>query len=70
MNEYWLGRLPLETRERVLQGDLSLDRACVEAGIRRKRRSITIDTPDAALSGLLRVFDWDQLFNALMRLKD
>lgn len=50
---------------RVESGELSAHAAAVQAGIRKPMRSIPVDTPDAAIRALLRVFTVTDLAQAL-----
>lgn len=50
---------------RVDVGELSANAAAIEAGWRKPMRSIPIDSPDAAIEALLRVFSREQLQRAL-----
>jgi hypothetical protein len=55
---------------RVESGELSAHAAAVQAGIRKPMKSIPIDTPDAAIRALLRVFTVTDLAQALGRASD
>lgn len=73
MSKYWLDRLKRVNPDLAIgvqTGELSLEAACIQAGIRKRRQCVPIDTPDNALRILNKTFDWDDLFNALMRMKD
>ena len=50
--------------ELVAKGNLSPNAAAVQAGFRKPTRSIPIDTPEAAVKALLRVFTREQLKQA------
>ena len=50
---------------RVESGELSAHAAAVQAGIRKPMRSIPVDTPEAAIRALLRVFTVTDLAQAL-----
>ena len=50
---------------RVESGELSANAAAVQAGIRKPMKSIPVDTPDAAIRALLRVFTVTDLAQAL-----
>jgi hypothetical protein len=54
--------------QRVLDGDLSANRAAIEAGFRRPTASVPIDSPEAAIQALLRKFSAKQLRAALEKL--
>ena len=57
--DYTLSRLKKDAPalfEAVKAGKLSSHAAALEAGIRRPMRSIPVDTPEAAIRALLRVF--------------
>jgi hypothetical protein len=51
--------------DRVASGELSPNAAAVEAGLRRKMKSIPVDSPNAAIQALLKVFTVEQLLSAL-----
>lgn len=51
--------------ERVINGELSPNAAAIEAGIRKKTKSIPIDSPESAIKGLLKVFSLEQLRKAI-----
>ena len=51
--------------EKVSSGELTAHAAAVQAGIQRQRRSIRIDSPHAAINGLLGWFTADELRQAL-----
>jgi hypothetical protein len=51
--------------DRVASGELSPNAAAVEAGLRRRMRSIPVDSPNAAIQALLKVFTVEQLLSAL-----
>ena len=68
--DYTLSRLKKDAPalfEAVKDGKLSAHAAALEAGIRRPMRSIPVDTPEAALRALLRVFTVTDLAQALGR---
>lgn len=50
---------------RVLAGKMSAHAAALEAGFRKPMRSVPVDTPEAAVSSLLKVFSREQLRDAL-----
>ena len=50
---------------RVESGELSAHAAAVQAGIRKPMKSIPVDTPEAAIRALLRVFTVTDLAQAL-----
>ena len=56
-----------ELFEQVKQGELSPNAAAIQAGFRKPTRTIPIDTPDAAVRALLRVFTADQIVDAIQR---
>lgn len=51
--------------EKVLNGDLSPNAAALKAGFRRPQATVFIDTPEAAIEGLLRRFTYPELEKAL-----
>ena len=55
---------------RVLDGELTVHEAAIEAGIVPARRSIPIGSPEAAIRALLRVFGADELRRALDATED
>ena len=55
---------------RVESGELSAHAAAVQAGIRKPMRSIPVDTPEAAIRALLRVFTVTDLAQALGRVAE
>lgn len=54
-----------DLHEQVLAGELSAHRAMVQAGFRRPTATVYVDTPRAAVEGLLRRFTKEQLGEAL-----
>ena len=57
--DYTLSRLKREAPalfEEVKAGRMTANAAAVKAGFRRSMRTIPVDTPDAAIRALLRVF--------------
>lgn len=48
----------------VIDGELSANAAAIQAGFRKPTKTIPIDTPDAAVRALLRVFSCDELVMA------
>ena len=50
---------------RVLAGELSANAAAIEAGFRKPKATIPVDTPEAAIAALLRRFSHDELRAAL-----
>lgn len=66
--DYTLSRLKREAPalfDEVKAGRMSANAAALEAGIRKPMRSIPVDTPDAAIRALLRVFTVTDLAQAL-----
>lgn len=53
--------------ERVLTKELSANKAAQLAGFRRTTATVYVDTPEAAIDGLLRRFTFDQLERALAK---
>ena len=51
--------------DRVVAGELSANRAAIQAGFRKPTASIPVDTPEAAVTALLRRFDRDALLAVL-----
>lgn len=49
----------------VIRGKLSPHRAMVQAGFRRPTATVYVDSPEAAVKGLLRRFTADEIRNAL-----
>lgn len=69
--DYTLSRLKKDAPalfEAVKAGKLSAHAAALEAGIRRPMRSIPVDTPEAAIRALLRVFSVEAIAQALARM--
>jgi hypothetical protein len=68
-NQGILRRLAKQGRDdlldRVASGELSPNAAAIEAGLRRRMRSIPVDSPNAAIQALLKVFTVEQLLSAL-----
>jgi hypothetical protein len=65
---YTLDRLKRERPDllkRVDAGELSANAAAIEAGFRKPKATIPVDTPDAAIGALLRRFSHDELDSAL-----
>jgi len=56
-----------DLHSQVLAGDLSAHKAMVDAGFRRLTATVYVDTPEAAINGLLRRFTFDQLERALAK---
>ena len=54
-----------DLHEEVIQGNLSPHGAMVKAGLRRPQATVFIDTPEAAIQGLLRRFSVSELEQAL-----
>lgn len=54
-----------ELAERVNAGEMSANAAAIEAGFRKPTRSVPVDSPEAAITSLLKIFDRDQLHRAL-----
>jgi hypothetical protein len=53
--------------DKVESGELSPNAAAIQAGFRKPTRTIPIDTPDAAVRALLRVFTAEQIINAVQQ---
>jgi hypothetical protein len=67
---YTLARLKRDAPELaklVIDGELSPNAAAIQAGFRKPTRTIPIDTPDAAVRALLRVFTAEQIINAVQQ---
>jgi len=56
--------------EEVIAGRISANAAAIQAGFRKKTKSIPINTPQEAVSALLRVFDGDTLMAALIDIQN
>jgi hypothetical protein len=56
--------------KRVDAGELSANAAAIEAGFRKPKATIPVDTPDAAIGALLRRFSHDELDAALRAASD
>jgi len=54
-----------DLHEDVIQGKLSPHRAMVQAGFRRPTATVYVDSAEAAVQGLLRRFERDELLRAL-----
>lgn len=66
--DYTLSRLKRESPtlfDEVKAGRMTANAAALEAGFRRRMRSIPVDTPEAAIHALLRVFSLADLANGL-----
>jgi len=53
----------------VIDGEISAHAAAIEAGIRKRMKSVPIDTPSEALRALLRVFSASELGEAFRALQ-
>ena len=64
---YILARLkrdPPDLARQVIDGAISAHAAAIEAGIRKRMKSVPIDSPDAAVGALLRVFSTGEILMA------
>ena len=69
---YILARLkrdPPDLARQVIDGAISAHAAAIEAGIRKRMKSVPIDTPSEALRALLRVFSASELGEAFRALQ-
>ena len=64
---YILARLKRDRPDlarQVIDGAISAHAAAIEAGFRKRMKSVTIDSPDAAIGALLRVFSTGEILMA------
>jgi CRP-like cAMP-binding protein len=54
-----------DLHQRVLDGELSVHAAMIEAGFRKPKMTVPVDSPEAAIRALLRRFTADDLRDAL-----
>jgi hypothetical protein len=54
-----------DLHQRVVDGELSVHAAMIEAGFRKPKMTVPVDSPEAAIRALLRRFTADDLREAL-----